>query len=96
VECVAQIPKGVHKCMRCQESGQGLPHCGGIDLYTLVASHGLRQTRWPNSPERVARFSELLGEPYGASRDYLMIKEIKSVRIDIVSFVDTAVVISWD
>jgi hypothetical protein len=22
----AQLPKGVHKCMRCQESGQGRPH----------------------------------------------------------------------
>jgi hypothetical protein len=26
VDCVAQLPKGVHKCMRCQESGQGWPH----------------------------------------------------------------------
>jgi hypothetical protein len=26
VECVAQLPKGVHKCKRCQASGQGRPH----------------------------------------------------------------------
>jgi hypothetical protein len=36
--------------------------------------------------------SELLGEPCGASRDYL-IKETKSVRIDIISSMDIAVVI---
>jgi hypothetical protein len=61
-----------------------------------MASHGPRQTRWPNSPERVAWISELLGELCGASRDYLMIKETKSVRIDIISFADIAVVIGWD
>jgi hypothetical protein len=47
-------------------------------------------------PERATRISELLGEPCGASRDYLMIKKTKSVRIDIVSFADTTVVIGWD
>jgi hypothetical protein len=67
--------------------------CGGIDPYTLIAPHGPRQTRWPNSPKRAARTSELLGEPCGASRYYLMVKETKSVRIDIVSSVDTTVVI---
>jgi hypothetical protein len=61
-----------------------------------MAPHGLRQTRWPNSLERATRISELLGEPCGASRDYLMIKETKLVRIDIVSFADIAVVIGWD
>jgi hypothetical protein len=66
---------------------------GGIDPYTLMALHGPHQTRWPNSPQRAARISDLLGEPCGASRDYLMIKETKSVKIDIVSFTDTAVVI---
>jgi hypothetical protein len=40
-----------------------------------------------------ARQGGLLGEPCGASRDYLMIKETKSVRIDIVSSMDTTVVI---
>jgi hypothetical protein len=40
------------------------------------------------------QISELLGEPCGASRVYLMIKETKSVRIDIVSSMDTGVVIS--
>jgi hypothetical protein len=68
--------------------------CGGIDPYTLMAPHGLRQTRWPNSSEMATRISELIGEPCGASRDYLMIKETKSVRTDIVSFVDTAIVIN--
>jgi hypothetical protein len=48
---------------------------GDIDPYTLMAPHRLRQTRWPNSPEKVMRISELLGELCGASRDYLMIKE---------------------
>jgi hypothetical protein len=47
-------------------------------------------------PERVVRISELLDEPCGASKDYLMIKETKSVRIDIVSSVDTGVVITWN
>jgi hypothetical protein len=70
--------------------------CGGIDPYTLMDPHGPHQTRWPNSPERATRISELLGEPCGASRDYLMIKETMSVRIDIVSSADTVVVISWD
>jgi hypothetical protein len=65
----------------------------GINPYTLMALHGPRQTRWPNSPERAVRISKLLGEPCGTSRDYLMIKKTKSVRIDIVSSVDTAVVI---
>jgi hypothetical protein len=68
-------------------------NCGEIDLYTLMAPHGPLQTRWPNSPERAARISELLGEPCGASIDYLMIKKTKSVRIDIVSSADTTVVI---
>jgi hypothetical protein len=58
-----------------------------------MALHGPRQTRWPNSPERAVRISELLGEPCGASRDYLMIKETKSVGIDIISSMDIAVVI---
>jgi hypothetical protein len=40
--------------------------------------------------------SELLSGPCEASRDYLMIKKTKSVRIDIVSSVDTGVVIGWD
>jgi hypothetical protein len=66
---------------------------GVIDLYTLMAPHGRRQTRWPKSLERSARVSELLGEPCRASRDYLIIKETKSIRIDIVSSMDTAVVI---
>jgi hypothetical protein len=70
------------------------PDCEGIDPYTLMAPHGPRQTRWPNSPERAARISELLGEPCGARRDYLMVKETKLIRIDIVSSMDTAVVIS--
>jgi hypothetical protein len=61
-----------------------------------MAPHGPLQTRWPNSPERATWISELLGEPCGASRDYLMIKETKSVRIDIISSADTAVVIGWD
>jgi hypothetical protein len=42
------------------------------------------------------RISELLGKSCGASRDYLMIKEIKLVRIDIISSVNIAVVIGWD
>jgi hypothetical protein len=58
-----------------------------------MVPHGSRQTRWPNSLKRVAWISELLGEPCGASKDYLMIKETKSVRIDIISSMDTAVVI---
>jgi hypothetical protein len=49
--------------------------CGGINPYTLMAPHGPRRTRWPNLPERAAWISELLGEPYGASRDYLLVKE---------------------
>jgi hypothetical protein len=61
-----------------------------------MAPHGPRQIRWPNSPERAARISELLDDLCGASRDYLMIKKTKSVRIDIISSMDTAVVISWD
>jgi hypothetical protein len=61
-----------------------------------MAPHGPRQTRWPNSLERATRIFELLGELCGASRDYLMIKETKLVRIDIVSFADIAVVIGWD
>jgi hypothetical protein len=48
--------------------------CGGIDPYTLMALHGPHQTRWPNSPERAAQISELLGELCGASRDYLTVK----------------------
>jgi hypothetical protein len=67
---------------------------GGINPYTLMAPHGMRQTRWPNLLERALWISKLLGESCGASRDYLMIKETKSVRIDIVSSADTAVVIS--
>jgi hypothetical protein len=55
-------------------SARGLA-VGGIDPYTLMAPHGPRQTRWPNSLERVVRISELLGELCGGSRDYLMIKE---------------------
>jgi hypothetical protein len=47
-------------------------------------------------PEKVAQISKLLGELCGASRDYLMVKETKSVRIDIVSSADTVVVIDWD
>jgi hypothetical protein len=58
-----------------------------------MAPHGPRQTRWPNSLERLARISGLLGDPCGASRDYLTIKETYSVRIDIVSSADTGVVI---
>jgi hypothetical protein len=50
-------------------------------------------SRWPNSPEKAAWISELLGEPCGASIDYLMFKETKLDRIDIVSFTDTTVVI---
>jgi hypothetical protein len=61
-----------------------------------MAPHGSCQTRWPNSLKRAAQIFELLGEPCGASRDYLMIKKTKSVRIDIVSFVDTTVVMGWD
>jgi hypothetical protein len=53
----------------------GVRTCGGIDPYTLMAPHGSRQTRWANSPERVAQVFELLGEPYGANRDYLTVKE---------------------
>jgi hypothetical protein len=64
--------------------------------YTLMTTHGPCQMRWPNSPERATRIFELLGGPCGASRDYLMIKETKLVRIDIISSADTAVVISWD
>jgi predicted transcriptional regulator len=45
---------------------------------------------------KVRRVSELLGKPCGANRDYLMIKKTKSVRIDIVSFADTTIVIGWD
>jgi hypothetical protein len=52
-----------------------MANCGGIDPYTLMASHEPRQIRWPNSPERAARISGLLGEPCGASRDYLTVKE---------------------
>jgi hypothetical protein len=37
--------------------------CGGIDPYTLMAPHGPHQARWPNSLERTAWISELLGEP---------------------------------
>jgi hypothetical protein len=68
----------------------------GIDPYTLMAPHGPRQIRWPNSLERAARVFELLGKPCEASKDYLMIKETKSVRIDIISSVDIAVVTRWD
>jgi hypothetical protein len=71
-------------------------NCGGIDPYTLMAPLGPRQTRWPNSPERATWISELLGKLCGASKDYLMIKGIESVRVDIVSSVDTTVVIDWD
>jgi hypothetical protein len=46
--------------------------------------------------ERATRSSKLLGEPCGASRDYLMIKKTKSVKIDIISSTDTTVVIGWD
>jgi hypothetical protein len=49
--------------------------CGDIAPYTLMAPHGPRQTRWPDSSERAARISELLGEPCGASRDYLTVKK---------------------
>jgi hypothetical protein len=48
---------------------------GGYRPVYLMAPHGPRQTRWPNSPERAARVSELLGEPCGASRDYLTVKK---------------------
>jgi hypothetical protein len=71
-------------------------HCGGIDLYTLMDLHGPRQTKWPNLPQRATWISELLSEPYETSRHYLMIKGTKSVRIDIISSVDTVVVIGWD
>jgi hypothetical protein len=47
----------------------------GMDPYILMASHGPRQIRWPNSPERATWISGLLGEPCGASGDYLMVKE---------------------
>jgi hypothetical protein len=33
---------------------------GSLDSYTLMAPHGPRQTRWPNTPKRAARVSELL------------------------------------
>jgi hypothetical protein len=49
--------------------------CGGINPYTLMATHGPRRMRWPNSPESATRMSELLGEQCGASRDYLLVKE---------------------
>jgi hypothetical protein len=68
----------------------------GYRSYTLMATHGPCQTRWPNSPKRAAQISELLGGPCRASRDYLLIKKTKSVRIDIVSSADTTVVIGWD
>jgi hypothetical protein len=48
---------------------------GGINPYTLMAPHGPRRTRWPNSPERATWISKLLDEPCGASRDYLLVKE---------------------
>jgi hypothetical protein len=44
-------------------------------------------------PERATRIFELLGEPCGARRDYLMIKGTKSVRVDIISSADIVVVI---
>jgi hypothetical protein len=50
-------------------------YCGGIDPYTLMALHGPRQTWWPNLLERATWISELLGEPWGGSRDYLLVKE---------------------
>jgi hypothetical protein len=59
-----------------------------------MAPHGPRKTRWANSLERATWIFELLSEPCGASRDYLMIKETKSVTVDIVSSADTTVVIS--
>jgi hypothetical protein len=54
--------------------------------YRPVYPHG---STWA-APDKVA---QLLGEPCGASRDYLIIKETKSVRIDIVSSADTIVII---
>jgi hypothetical protein len=39
---------------------------------------------------------ELLGELCGASREYLMVKETLSVRIDIVSSMDTIVVTDYN
>jgi hypothetical protein len=69
-------------------------NCGGINPYTLMALHEPCRTRWPNSLGRFVWIFEPLSESCGASRDYLMIKETKSVRIDIISFVDTRVVIS--
>jgi hypothetical protein len=49
--------------------------CGGINPYTLMAPYGLHRMRWPNSPERVTQIFELLSEPCGTSRDYLLVKE---------------------
>jgi hypothetical protein len=68
----ATVPCCRSRLARC--SFAALP-VGGIDPYTLMSPHGLHQTRWPNSLERAARISELLGEPCGVSRDYLTVKE---------------------
>jgi hypothetical protein len=45
--------------------------CGGIDPYTLMATHGPHRRRWPNSSEQATQITQLVSVPRGIDRDQL-------------------------